>query len=53
MGQIVSDSISRYETTKTSNAINGLETNRNRTSDLICIFGLLLCRLSFYFIEDV
>lgn len=37
MGQIDSDSSSRYDTTKTSNAMNSLETNRNRTSDLICI----------------
>lgn len=53
MGQIVSDSISRYDTTKTSNAMNGLETNRNRTVRPHMYFGLLLCRLSFYFIEDV
>lgn len=37
MGQRVSDNSSRYETTKTSNAMTGLETNRNRTSDLTCI----------------
>lgn len=37
MGQIVSDNSIRYGTTKTSNAMTGLETNRNRTSDLICI----------------
>lgn len=48
MGQIVSDSSSRYDTTKTSNAMNGLETNRNRTSDPY-VFWFAIMQIEFLF----
>lgn len=49
MGQIVSDSSSRYDTTKTSNAMNGLEKNGIvRQTSYVFWFAIMQIEFLFY-----